>query len=126
MDSTMPFPQITKAIGKLLLDIRSKRNKRSKTTTGNVQKGDAEIQDVLDKHSIQMLLVEKLSDEKFEELILENSKRFSTTTADHDFIHSDEYKDLELLINSMCHPDAIRTSCNIYLKALERQLQLTE
>lgn len=122
----MPFPQIARAIGKLLLGIRSKRSKRTKSTTENTLNSSMEIQDVLDKHLIQIFSVEKMLDGKFKELMLENRNRLIDFSPDHDLTYSDEYRDTELLINSMCHPDSIHTSCSIYLNALERELQLNE
>lgn len=83
-------------------------------------KSKLDISDILEQHSVKCVPVELMSSDSFAELMLANGERYDFKFTDR--LATDECKDVENFLNSICHPDVIRASCDIYLKTLEKQI----
>lgn len=115
-DLSIGYPDLTEAIGNLILDNKSKRHKRPAA-------GPLESKEVKDDkipntlHSVSLLPVDPMPSTTFNALMVENGRRYHPNAVEEN--PSDGYRNVERLINAMCHPTAIRISSDLYLNALE-------
>lgn len=103
-------------LGTIILDSRSTRHKHSAKVVTN-PKSKVNILEILKQHSVKCVQVELMSSDNFVKLMLANGERYDLNFTDR--LATDECIDVENFINSICQPDVIRASCDIYLKALE-------
>lgn len=116
-DSSANYPKLSMALGQRILDNNSKRHKRQATTTNQGRKTSSELNEILKKHSIILSPVELMPSDEFIKLISENSRRYKSN--EHDAALTEDFSNIEQLINAICHPKAMQVSCELYLNSLK-------
>lgn len=114
MDDT-DYAKLAKMLGVIVLDARLARHKHSAKVT-SIPKSKLDTAEILEQYLVKSVPAELMSSENFNKLMHSNGERYDIDFVDR--TETDDCKDVENLINAICHPDVIRAACDIYLKAL--------
>lgn len=91
------------------------KNESTSTAEEDIQRDDSKAKLIVKEHKDIFCKMNPISWTRFQQIISHNSHRFDDSV--HDKCNA-YHRDIEKIINALCHPKTIRSACDLYLQQI--------